>query len=283
MKTLSFKRKNKMINVFLFSVLAVLGIIMIAPFIWMLGLSFEKTANITIPFPPRLIPKEFSIFNYEIVLENGHLIRAYLNSGLISVSAVIIAVVSSLLAGYAFSKGTFKGKRLLFVIILATMMIPLETRLIPMFLMFNKLNLINTYVPLIFPYLLYGFGVLLAKQFFDKLPDSLREASQIDGAGEFRIFFKVFVPLAAPITATTAILSFLDSWNSFLLPLVMINDQALKTIPIFLASFSLENGTRMTGLTMATATMSILPIIVVFLFLQRYIIQSIALSGLKGE
>lgn len=283
MKTLSFKRKNKMINVFLFSVLAVLGIIMIAPFIWMLGLSFEKTANITIPFPPRLIPKEFSIFNYEIVLENGHLIRAYLNSGLISVSAVIIAVVSSLLAGYAFSKGTFKGKRLLFVIILATMMIPLETRLIPMFLMFNKLNLINTYVPLIFPYLLYGFGVLLAKQFFDKLPDSLREASQIDGAGEFRIFFKVFVPLAAPITATMAILSFLDSWNSFLLPLVMINDQALKTIPIFLASFSLENGTRMTGLTMATATMSILPIIVVFLFLQRYIIQSIALSGLKGE
>lgn len=272
-----------MINVFLFSVLAVLGIIMIAPFIWMLGLSFEKTANITIPFPPRLIPKEFSIFNYEIVLENGHLIRAYLNSGLISVSAVIIAVVSSLLAGYAFSKGTFKGKRLLFVIILATMMIPLETRLIPMFLMFNKLNLINTYVPLIFPYLLYGFGVLLAKQFFDKLPDSLREASQIDGAGEFRIFFKVFVPLAAPITATMAILSFLDSWNSFLLPLVMINDQALKTIPIFLASFSLENGTRMTGLTMATATMSILPIIVVFLFLQRYIIQSIALSGLKGE
>lgn len=278
-----FSKKWSAADLAIFIVLLALGIIMIAPFIWMLSVSFERTANLQMPFPPSFYPKNSSAFNYRIVMENATLFKAYLNSGIVAASAAALSVASSLMAGYAFSKGQFKGKKVLFLMVLATMMIPMETRLIPLFTMFNNLGLIDTFVPLIAPAVLYGMGVLLSKQYFDQLPNSLREAAQIDGSGEGRTFIQIYVPLAGPIIATLAILSFLDSWNAFLWPLVVINDHALRTIPVFLASFSSETGTHLSGLTMALATASIAPIIVVFLFLQKYIIRSIALSGLKGE
>ncbi|WP_240414460.1 carbohydrate ABC transporter permease [Paenibacillus periandrae] len=284
MKTSSiFSRKPTLIESVIFVSLLVLSGIMISPFLWMLSIGLERTANLQPPFPPTFFPKQPSFFNFELVMENATLFYSYLNSGFVAVCAVCLSVSSSLLAGYAFSKGQFRGKKLLFMIVLGTMMIPMETRLIPLFTMFNKFGLINTYVPLIAPAILYGFGILLSKQYFDQLPDSLREAAQIDGSSEKRTFFQIYLPLTGPITATLAILSFLDSWNAFLWPLVVINDHALRTIPLFLASFSFENGTRLGGLTMALATASIVPIVVVFLFLQKYIIRSIALSGLKGE
>ena len=162
-------------------------------------------------------------------------------------------------------------------------MIPMEPRLIPLYTFFNKLGLLNTFWPLILPSIISGMLIFLCKQFFDQLPDTLREAAQIDGAGEFKIFFRVYLPLAGPIAATMVILSFIWSWNDFMWPLVVINDLNLQTIPLYLASFSLENGSSLGGLTMALATVSVLPIVIVYLFLQKYIIQSIALSGVKGE
>lgn len=282
-KTSVFSRKLSAVDIVIFAALLVLSIIMISPFIWMLSIGFERTANLQPPFPPSFYPKHPSTFNFSIVMENATLFKSYLNSGIVAASVVCLSVSSSLLAGYAFSKGQFRGKKALFLIVLATMMIPMETRLIPLFTMFNKFGLINTFVPLIAPAILYGFGILLSKQYFDQLPDSLREAAQIDGSNEGRTFFQIYAPLTGPIIATLAILSFLESWNAFLWPLVVINDHGLRTVPIFLASFSFENGTRMSGLTMALAAASIAPIIVVFLFLQKYIIRSIALSGLKGE
>ncbi|NEW04814.1 carbohydrate ABC transporter permease [Paenibacillus sp. SYP-B3998] len=278
-----FRKKLSAADIIILAVLLVLSILMISPFIWMLSISFERTANLQPPFPPSFYPKNASVFNYDIVMENATLFKSYLNSGLVAACVVCLSVSSSLLAGYAFAKGQFKGKKALFLIVLATMMIPMETRLIPLFTMFNKFGLINTFIPLIAPAILYGFGILLCKQYFDQLPDSLREAAQIDGSSEGRTFLQIYVPLTGPIIATLAILSFLESWNAFLWPLVVINDHELRTIPIFLASFSFENGTRLAGLTMALAAASIAPIIVVFLFLQKYIIRSIALSGLKGE
>jgi multiple sugar transport system permease protein len=196
---------------------------------------------------------------------------------------VILGVSASLLAGYAFSKGKFKGKKILFIIVLCTLMIPMEPRLIPLYTLFNKINLLNTYYPLVLPSIISGMLIFLCKQFFDQLPDTLREAAQIDGAGEFRIFFTVYLPLAGPIAATMVILAFIWSWNDFMWPLVVLSDLELQTVPLYLASFSLENGSSLGGLTMALATVSILPIVILYLFLQRYIIQSIALSGVKGE
>ncbi|MBO2945193.1 carbohydrate ABC transporter permease [Paenibacillus sp. F411] len=263
--------------------LAAVGLIMIYPFIWMISVSLEQTANLALPFPPRLIPEQFAWFNYKLVFENNALFLAYWNSAVVAFFSVMLGVASALLGGYAFSRGSFKGKRLLYFIVLATMMIPFETRLIPMFTMFNDLGMINTKYPLILPSLINALGLVLAKQFFDQLPEGLRESAKIDGAGEFKTFFYIFVPLTGPITATVAILAFQDSWNSFIWPLVVINDQDLRTVPLFLSNFSAENGGRLAGITMALAAMSILPILLVFLFFQKYIIRSVALSGLKGE
>ncbi|SFM14096.1 carbohydrate ABC transporter membrane protein 2, CUT1 family (TC 3.A.1.1.-) [Gracilibacillus orientalis] len=274
---------QRLTNILKFFVLLVCGVILMAPFIWMVSVGFDRTANITMPFPPRLIPEELSGFNYGIVVENGRLIQSYLNSGIVTISSVLIGVTSSLLAGYAFSKGKFKGKKLLFIIVLCTLMIPMEPRLIPLYTLFNSVNLLNSFWPLILPPIINGMLIFLCKQFFDQLPNTLREAAQIDGAGEFRIFFKVYLPLAGPIAATMVILAFIWSWNDFMWPLVVLNNQDLQTVPLYLASFSLENGTSLGGLTMALATVSILPIVILYLFLQRYIIQSIALSGVKGE
>ena len=263
--------------------LAVTAALLLAPFIWMVSVSLERRANIQPPFPPRLIPQELSLFNYRIVMENGTLLKAYGSSAVVAFGTVAVGLTSCLMGGYAFSKGHFRGRAALFLAVLATMMIPFEARLIPMFLMFNRIGLINSYWPLVLPKFLYGFGVILAKQYFDTLPESLREAAKIDGAGEFYIFARVFVPLAGPLIASAVVLLFIDSWNDFLWPLIVLTNDRLQTVPIFLSKFSLEDGTRLAGMSMALASASIVPMIMIFLFFQRYIIQSVALSGLKGE
>ncbi|MFB5662804.1 carbohydrate ABC transporter permease [Alteribacillus sp. HJP-4] len=282
-KTMTTKEIENVSVWFKFIVLVIFGFVLMAPFLWMVSVGFDRTANVSMPFPPKLIPEEISGFNYGIVLENGRLIQSYINSTIVTVSSVFLGVASSLLAGYAFSKGKFKGKKILFFVVLGTLMIPMEPRLIPLYTLFNSIGLLNSFWPLILPPLINGMLIFLCKQFFDQLPDTLREAAQIDGAGEFKVFFRVYFPLAGPIAATMVILAFIWSWNDFMWPLVVLNSQELHTVPLYLASFSLENGTSLGGLTMALATVSILPIVVLYLFLQRYIIQSIALSGVKGE
>lgn len=278
-KTASERR----VNIFKVAVLLVIVVLMLVPFAWMMSVSLERYANIQPPFPPRMIPEEFSLFNYMIVIENGTLLKAYLSSFIVAVGSVVVGTTSALMAGYAFSKGTFPGKRVLLITVLATMMIPFEARLIPMFLMFSRIGLVNSYWPLVLPLLLYGFGVILAKQYFDNLPDSLREAAKIDGAGEFSVFRIIFVPLAGPMIATQVILLFMFSWNDFLWPLVVLTSYKLQTVPIYLSKFTLEDGANLAGLSMALSSASIVPVIIIFLFFQKYIIQSVALSGIKGE
>lgn len=276
------KKKTELITkIVQFIVLLLVGILMMIPFIWMISVGFDRTANIHLPFPPKLIPDEISTFNYELVFENGKLVRAYINSAIVTGATVLLSVSASLLAGYAFSKGEFKGKKILFVLVLATLMIPIEPRLIPLYKLFNSVHLLNTFWAVILPPVVNGMLIFLSKQFFDQLPDSLGESAQLDGAGEFKIFHKVYLPLAGPVAATMVILSFIWSWNDFMWPLIALTDVSLQTVPLYLASFAQNNGTNIAGLTMALATLSVLPVIVVFLFLQRYIIQSIALSGLK--
>ncbi len=275
--------KKKIINISIFTILAIVGIIFLAPFVWMIVVSLERYANINPPFPPSFIIQEFSFFNLELITENGGLWIAYINSFIIAVASVALNLVSVLLAGYALSKGKFKGKSIILLIILGTMMIPFETRMIPMFEMFSALGLSNTFIPLILPNMIDGFGLLLAKNFFDKLPDSLMEATYIDGGGPLTVLTKVYLPLASPIIATITILKFMDSWNNFLWPLVILTGEETRTVPIFISSFSTEGGTRMAGSTMAVAFLGIVPVLLVFLFLQKFIIQSIALSGVKGE
>lgn len=279
------KWKKKRLSIWVITgVLLILGILMVAPFVYMVSVSLERTANMIPPFPPRIIPAEPSLFNYMLAFESGEIITAYINSFITTAGGVLVSVLSSLLGGYAFSKGTFRGKKIIFLIVMSTMMIPFQTRLIPMHRMFYTFGLTNTYWALILPRILDGFGILLCKQFFDQLPDSLREAAQIDGASEFDTFRRVFLPLTGPITATLIILNFMGIWNDFLWPLIALTDNKLQTIPVFMSTFATQDsGQYLAGLTMSTATLSIIPIILVFLALQKYIIESIALSGIKGE
>ena len=277
------KKRRLTSDIVKFVVLLLFAIVMIAPFVWMISVSFERYANIQPPFPPKFIPQHFSTFNYKIALENGGIITAYKNSFIVALGSVALSVISALLAGYALSKGKFKGKKIIFFIILSTMMIPLETRLIPMYRLISFMHLSNNYLAIILPNLMYGFGIMLSKQFFDALPDSLGEAAYIDGASEITTFFKVYLPLTGPITATMCILSFIGSWNQFVWPLVVLTGEHSRTIPIFLSSFATGENTRVAGVTMAVASLAIIPIIIVFLFFQKYIVKSVALSGLKGE
>ena len=282
MKT-GYKKRTHLWDMVAILLLFTVGIIFIMPFVWMIVVSFERYANIQPPFPPSFVLKEPSLFNFKVVTENGAILTAYKNSFIIAVCTVAVNLAAVLTGGYALSKGKFHGKKAIFYIIMATMMIPFETRMIPMFQVFAKLGLTNNFLPLILPGLIDGFGVMLVKQFFDKLPDSLREAAQIDGASEFGIFCRVMVPLTGPIVATIVILKFMDSWNSFLWPLVILTGEKFKTVPIFISSFSQEGGTRLAGSTMCVAFLGVIPVLIVFLSMQKYIIESIALSGVKGD
>ncbi len=276
------KRKRRTERIMFLS-LATIGALFIVPFVWMTVVAFERNANIQPPFPPSLIVKEPSLFNFKVVTENGNMWTAYMNSLIVAGVSVLVNLIAVMLGGYALSKGKFKGKGALILIILGTMMIPFETRMIPMFKMFFKANMVNTFAPLILPQIIDGFGLIMAKNFFDKLPDSLGEAARIDGAGPFRVFALVYLPLSTPIMATIVILKFMASWNDFLWPLVILTGDQTRTVPIFISAFSQEGGTRMAGSTMCVAFLGIIPVVIVFLLLQKYIIQSIALSGVKGE
>jgi len=266
----NYSKKNFKVSVYL--MLSLMGIIMAIPFIWMLVVSFDKTASVVIPFPPRLIPKEFSFYHYIHAALRLNLGRLYFNSFLVTGGVVLISISSSVLAGYSISKIKFKGWNIALFIFLATMMIPFEATMIPLYL----------------TAFCYPFGIFLAKQFIDTLPDSMREAAVIDGAGEFKVFLKVYFPLCGTVVVTIAILRFLTTWNDLLWPLVILNDSKKYTIQIGLAMFKIGLGSAnqsiyagYPGLTMAGNIFSIIPVLLIYLFFQRYIVQSIALSGLK--
>jgi multiple sugar transport system permease protein len=279
----NYAKKKKTQNLVLFLILLLVGIMFMMPFIWMTVVSFERYANIQPPFPPSFTIKNPSLFNFKVITENGNLTRAYKNSLIVAVCSVLVNIISVMMAGYALSKGKFKGKKLVLIIILATMMIPFETRMIPMYKMFAKIGLTNNFIPLIIPNIIDALGIMLAKNYFDSLPTSLGEAAEMDGAGPFRTFFQIYLPLTSPIAATIVILKFMDSWNAFLWPLVILTGRETRTMPVFISAFSYEGGTRMAGSTMTVAFLGIIPVVIVFLILQKYIIQSIALSGVKGE
>jgi multiple sugar transport system permease protein len=261
--------------------LIAVGILFLAPLLWMVVVSFERYANINPPYPPTFVLQEPSIFNYEIALQNGYLLNAYKNSFLIAALNVLWTLFSSVVPGYAFSKGKFRGRQTLLLILLMTMMVPSETKLIPLYKIWTILGGRNTYWPVTIV-LVSPFFAIVAKQFFDRMPDSLRESAFIDGSGEIATFVYIFLPMIGPVAATIVVLTFLGSWNDLLWPLIMLTEARLKTVPLYLASYSSTGGTGGgMGTTMALCVLSIIPVSVVFLLFQKYIVQSIALTGIK--
>jgi len=269
---------------FLFSgwhlVLFPLAILMVMPMLWMVITSFE-TLNETRHFPPILVPSGLRWQNYTQVLEQAPFARWMLNTVVVTTAVVVANLFFCSLAGYAFARIRFFGRDVVFILVLATLMIPFQVIMIPTFLIVRTLGLIDTLPVLIVPNLAGAFGIFLLRQFFRTLPIELEEAARIDGASRLGVLFKIVLPLSGPALATLAVITFLWTWNDFLWPLVTIYKPSNMTLQLGLTTFQGAHQTN-THYLMAATVMSMLPILTLFFVAQRYFIRGIATTGLKG-
>ncbi|HVO73230.1 MAG TPA: carbohydrate ABC transporter permease [Ignavibacteriaceae bacterium] len=264
----------------LYSFLIISGLITLAPFFWMLSASFMADGHASV-FPPRFFPDRFTLEQYERLFSRLNVARYLFNSLFLASAVTIISIFFNSLAAYAFAKYRFKGKNRLFNFLLSAMIIPAQVTMLPLFLLLKSMGLINTYMAIIIPGLATIFGIFLIRQYIISIPDSLIEAARIDGATEFQIYRTLILPLARPILVTLAIFTFMATWNDFLWPLIALTDDSMYTLPVALSNLMLEH-TKDPELMMAGSVVTIIPIIIVFLALQKYYIAGIMQGSVKG-
>jgi len=256
-------------------------LLLVGPFVWMVLGSFKERGEF-LQVPPTWLPANPTLDNYNRLVDRLDFPRYFFNSTLIASVVTTANLVFAPMLGYALAKLRFRGKGVLMALVLSTLMLPAAATLVPVFVLMSKLELVNTYPGLILPFLAAPFGVFLTRQFFLGTPDELIEAARIDGAGEFRIFFQIAMPLAAPVLATLGILTFLSSWNGFIYPLIMATSPEMYTLPVALATFATGQFQADHGMLMAGSVILVLPVLLVFILLQRWITEGIATTGLKG-
>lgn len=263
-----------------YTALAVITVFMLLPFVWVLFGSF-KTQSEFLHSPGAWFPESFQIQNYvQLFAERGF--GSYmLNSIIVSAVAVVGNVVFSAMAGYALAKLRFRGRGFVFPLVIVSMIVPYVALFVPQFIVVVQMGLVNTLTAIVMPVLVLPLSVFIMRQFAYSVPFELMEAARLDGSGEVRLFFGIFLPLTGPGLATVAILSFLSSWNNFLWPLVVAQSQATYTAPVGLSVASQASNTVSFGLLLAGAMVVLLPILILFLFLQKYFIQGVAATGLK--
>lgn len=272
---------NKISVVILYVLLVFFGIVMILPFLWSVSSSFKDIGEI-FNYPPTLIPNHPMVTNYINLVYNTKFIRWYLNSLFITVTYTLGSVFLSALGGYGFAKYDFKGKTVLFSILIGSMIVPFQITLIPTFLIINRLKLVDSYLALILPGLAPAFGIFLMRQFMImSIPDELLDAGRIDGCPELRMFTRIVLPLAKPALGALTIYQFIGSWNSFLWPLIIIRSESKFTLPIGLANL-IGLYAREYGMVMAGSTLVILLPIVLFAMMQRQFISGLTLGAVKG-
>lgn len=279
------RRRNVGVNLTSLVVLVVVAVIMLTPFVFMLSTSVNAAANTTIPFPPQIIPRKFSLGAYSYTFDNLNVLRLYANTILVAGVDIILSLCSAMLAGYALAKIRPAGSKIFLAVLLVTMMIPSEATLIPNFLTFNRLRLLDTYWALWLPSMAYPFGVFLVRQYMYALPTAMRDAARLDGANDWQILLRVYLPLSKGLIATLVILQFLGNWNAYLWPLIVINSPQKYTIQLGLASFSQVIGAQSyssPSINMAATVLSLVPILIVYLVFQRHIVTNVAASSVKG-
>lgn len=267
-------------RVWLYILMTVLLIVVVIPFGWMVLGSF-KTQTELLQDPPSFLPQHWTLDNYQRLFERLSFSRYFMNSAIVAVAVTLGNLLFSSMLGYALAHLKFPGKNVIFAAVLGTLMVPGLVLFIPQFVLIVNIGLANTLPALILPFLVQPFGVFLMRQFFLGLPRDLLEAGRIDGASEIGIFFRLFMPLAIPAYATLGILTFLGSWNNFLWPLVVSTTEKTFTLPVALALVSTGQNQSDYGLLLAGATVVVAPILLVFLFFQRYFIEGIATTGIK--
>lgn len=264
-------------------VVAVIGIIILLPLVWMISASFKPLSEIY-AVPPTVIPVNFTLANYNRLFSDWPFGNWYVNSLLVAIITTIAVLFFTSLAGYAFAKYRFRGDRLLFIILLSSTFIPFQLILIPLYVLMSQLGWTNSYMALIIPFMAPALGIFLMRQFIGSIPSALLEAARIDGATEFAIYWRVILPLARPALAAQAILSFLGTWNSFLWPLSVLRDSVNMTLPVGMASIvgSVTAGSEPPlGASMAAATLVTIPIIIVFIAMQKQYIAGLTAASVK--
>lgn len=268
------------LQVIAYIILIIGSVSMLLPFFWMVSTSLKTPAE-AVAQPPVWIPTVPQFSNYARALEVAPFGRYFLNSVLITTISTIGELVFTILAAFAFSKLNFYGKNVLFTILIATMMVPFELLMIPNYLTLSRFNLINTYAAMIIPFLASVFSVFMLKQNFESIPNELYYAAKVDGCSDFKFLWQVMVPLSKSAVVAVTILKIIGSWNAFLWPLIVTNETQLRPLPVGLQAFTTEAGTYF-ELLMAAATIVVLPMIIVYLFLQKYIIMGVSNTGVKG-
>jgi multiple sugar transport system permease protein len=263
-------------------VLYVIGLILVAgPFLWMVASSFKDAQELH-AFPPTLVPMRPTLDNYTTLFQKLDFPLFFFNSLIVAIFVVGGNLLFCSMLGYALAKLHFVGRDKIFVLVMATLMVPSTVTLVPLFVLMSSVGLVNSYPALILPFAAGPFGVFLMRQFMLAIPDDLLEAARIDGAGELGTFFKIVLPISYAPLATLGILTFLASWNNFLWPLVVSTSERMYTLPVAVATFAIGQNQTDYGLLMAGSTVLVLPVLVVFLALQRYFQPGIATTGLKG-
>ncbi len=262
----------------LYVVLIAGALIMVFPFVWTVVTSITPGATLTTT--PKIIPDDPSLAPYFELFDRVPFARVILNSLLIAGASTILQVVTSAMAAYVFARLSFPGRGAIFVVYLATMMIPFQVLIVPLFAEMKTLGLINTYWGAILPTIASAFGVFLLRQAMSTVPYDLDQAATLDGAGHFRIFFQIMLPLIRPALATLTVFAFLNTWNSFLWPLIILRDPLMQTLPVALSSLQGQFSTQWDVL-MAGSVISIIPMFALYVFAQKYIVQGVAGTGLK--
>ncbi|CAM3133924.1 carbohydrate ABC transporter permease [Sporolactobacillus spathodeae] len=271
-------KHTRLAKAIVITILILGGFLMVLPFVWMI-LSSVKTDMEILQIPPTLWPKSITLQNF-INLFTQMDFLVYLKNTIIIVLFSFLGLFFNAMAGYGFAKYKFRGKNGLFYLVLATMMIPGQVTMIPVYLMLNMVHLTNTLLGIALPGLVGAFGIFLFRQFMSTISDEIIEAARLDGCSEFYIFMKIILPVSRPVLAVQGILTFIAGWNSFIWPLIIANDQKYYTLSVGLALLKGQHASNY-ALQMAGSSFMVIPIVIVFLVLQKYILQGFNVSGMK--
>lgn len=272
-------KKDIMKKLSIYVFLIITAIIIVFPFLWMIFTSL-KPENDIVTYPPKLFPKHISLENFQNIWKRIPFGMFFKNSVFFAITTTLLSLFFDSLSAYALARLHFPGRDIIFIIILATLMIPFQVIMIPLFITLYHMKILNTFRGLIIPKLTSAFGIFLLRQFFVTLPKELEDSARIDGAGEFRIYFQIILPLSKPALASLFVFHFMYFWNELLWPLIVTNSMEKRTLPVGLALFMGQHVVEY-GVLMAGATIALFPIVIFYLSAQKYFVKGIALTGTK--
>jgi len=269
-------------NVLIYTCLITISLYMLLPFFWMLTTSLKPQDEI-FHIPPILISRNSSLASYIDLVQNRNILRVVLNTFVIAFTATIFRLFFCSLAGYGFAKYNFPGKKVLFSLLLATMIVPFTVTMVPLFITMNKFGWIDTIWPMVIPGAASAFGIFFLRQYISTVNDELLDAARIDGAGEFMIYYRIILPIIAPGLISIGLIFFMASWNDFLWPLVILKSPEHFTLPLAIRTFIAGTiGRPVYNLQMAASVISIIPLLIIFLIFQRRYFEGITAGAIRG-